>query len=327
MQTFDPAWDSPRQSGAEPSPPGDALSRAPLSELPARELASLFSFSQQIVSALSHPARAGQLFGTIAEGIARIAGPASAAVCLLEEDALRVRTGTGLLADWEGEWLPLEGSFEGAAVLSRAPQVTPDLASDPRAYLARERGVTVGPALALPLTAGDLAVGAVLLARAPGAPPFAPEEVERLRPAERMIAAAVENSRAFERARRSRERLLAWRGETEARARLAGCEHAGRAGDSPGEEAAEAVTSVKQVLRAVRHEVNNPLAVILGEIQLLSRADPLSQGDGLRGIVETIRKEAHRLQTFTRRLAALESMPGDPTVDERGILEFPDDGD
>ncbi|HEX2092907.1 MAG TPA: histidine kinase dimerization/phospho-acceptor domain-containing protein, partial [Longimicrobiaceae bacterium] len=84
-------------------------------------------------------------------------------------------------------------------------------------------------------------------------------------------------------------------------------------------------TPARQIIRALRHEINNPLAVILGQAQLLGRED-LVQGDPvLRGSIATIQEEGQRILELTRRLAALEQTGREPQVAQGGGITIPEE--
>ncbi|HEU0052431.1 MAG TPA: histidine kinase dimerization/phospho-acceptor domain-containing protein, partial [Longimicrobium sp.] len=83
----------------------------------------------------------------------------------------------------------------------------------------------------------------------------------------------------------------------------------------------------RQLLRALRHELNNPLAAVLGYAQLLE-ADPAVRGfphvhQSVRAIVD----ESRRMNALTGRLAVLETSDDARLLDERGFLRLPRDGD
>jgi signal transduction histidine kinase len=67
-----------------------------------------------------------------------------------------------------GRHIPVAGSTSGAAFLDQVPRSVPTLEFDPFA----DPGVELGPALVLPLRAGDVVLGVLVAARRAGAPPF-----------------------------------------------------------------------------------------------------------------------------------------------------------
>ena len=295
----------PREPGREPaSARGPTAPGASIGSLPVHRVAALFELQTTLLQALGRPAERERLFRLIAERAALLLD-ASAIVCTVEPegDALLARVGTGALAAQEGTLLPLEGSFEGMAASAGASARTAALRADPRAYLADERELPAGPALAVALPgAGVGAVGVLLLAREAGEPEFSAEDETCALLAAPAVGGALEGAAAYARARGSRAALERWRA-----ARGAGSE-AGR-----------------QLLRALRHELNNPLAAVLGHVQLLE-ADAAVRGlPHVAQSVRAIREEGERIESLTRRLAALEASGDARLLDDEGFLRLPPD--
>jgi PAS domain-containing protein len=88
---------------------------------------------------------------------------------------------------------------------------------------------------------------------------------------------------------------------------------------------AEAAT---QVVRGLRHEINNPLAVVLGQAQLLRRESAVRDDPLLAPAVDAIYQESTRIQALVQRLGALEAgaLP-EPILRPRGGLNLPHDPD
>lgn len=283
----------PDRSG--PGSPSGAPELPPA--LPEPRARALLAFHSALLDALARPAEQGRLFRVIAREAAALAG-ASCAVFTLEADdgVLRGRAGAGALAAQEGELLPVEGSLEGQAVRSGEPARTADLRGDPRGYRGAERGLPGGPALAVPLAGANGVAGVLLFARVPGDDPFGAEDEACARRAAEAAAAAVEGALAFERARGSAAALERWRADR-----------------------AAAAEGGRRLLRALRHELNNPLAAVLGHAQLLE-ADPAVRAlPHVLPSVHAIRDEARRIDRFTRRLAELESSDDPRLLDDDGL--------
>jgi|GEM_PF-2830436 len=419
--------ESARQRGSVSSEPPAPAVFSP------EELSAVLTAFRRISEAVTRPAERERLFRTIAEEAAALLAPADAIVFTPDEgDVLRARVGTGALARHEGEFLPLEGSLEGRALLTGEPQRTADLAADPHAYRPVERGLSAGPAIALPVRAAGRPAGVVLVNRPAGAPAFEARDAERLAMLGDAAGAALENARAFEAARASRADLEAWRRERELRAwieRYAAAARESRTavfdwepcsdrllwgdtlepavGYSPAEYAptmeglldrvhpedrdrarvdvdaarrgaalrsrlrllhrngayrlfllhappsdsgdgsrrtvAGAVEDLteegwsvagpggedgavaRQVIRALRHEINNPLAVILGQVQLLERESVVQTDPVLRHSLDTIQAEGQRILELTRRLAAMEQAGKIPEVSTLGGFDLPEE--
>src|SRR5205807_7342808 len=71
-------------------------------------------------------------------------------------------------ATMTGRRIPIEGSTAGAVLRDHVPRSVPNLGFDFSAGL----GVRFGPALVLPLRAGEAVFGVLLVVRAPGGTPF-----------------------------------------------------------------------------------------------------------------------------------------------------------
>lgn len=89
------------------------------------------------------------------------------------------------------------------------------------------------------------------------------------------------------------------------------------------ERSADAEAPARQVIRALRHEINNPLAVILGQVQLLGRESIVQNDPVLQHSIGTIHEEGQRILEMTRRLAAMEQSGRLPEINEQGGFALP----
>lgn len=104
-----------------------------------------------------------------------IALPEDSEASLSETSALTVSVCAGLDADRiSGKRIPIEGSTAGAVFRDHVPRSVPSLAFDVVAGLA----VEFGPALALPLRAGEAISGVLITVRRPGAQPFEDHQLQ-----------------------------------------------------------------------------------------------------------------------------------------------------
>ena len=62
------------------------------------------------------------------------------------------------------------------------------------------------------------------------------------------------------------------------------------------------------IVRALRHQINNPLAAVIGRAQLLIREERVQQDPMLRQAVETILFESERIGRFVRQLHSAEAI-------------------
>lgn len=104
-----------------------------------------------------------------------VALPADPDAALAEVDELTVAVCAGLDSDTiTGTKIPISGSTSGAVFADHVPRNVSSLAFD----LAAGLGVEFGPALALPLGAGDSISGVLLVMRAPGSTAFDEHELQ-----------------------------------------------------------------------------------------------------------------------------------------------------
>ncbi len=94
----------------------------------------------------------------------------------------------------------------------------------------------------------------------------------------------------------------------------------------PGSEEAgrgAGTATAERIIHALRHEINNPLAVIMGQAQLLT-SDPAVSGDPSRQqSVSAIFNESQRIDTLIKRLAAVEGSVGELGFHSGGGFQFP----
>lgn len=81
--------------------------------------------------------------------------------------------------------------------------------------------------------------------------------------------------------------------------------------------------AAREIIRALRHEINNPLSVVVGEAQLLRENSLEDLDPALRASVVAICDEGARIKELIRRLGVLEEAPLDSYLDESGGLNFP----
>jgi len=79
---------------------------------------------------------------------------------------------------------------------------------------------------------------------------------------------------------------------------------------SPVEEdqAAAAEANVENIVRALRHQINNPLAAVIGRAQLMIREDMVQREPMLRQSVETILFESERINRFVQQLQNVDGL-------------------
>jgi len=90
-----------------------------------------------------------------------------------------------------------------------------------------------------------------------------------------------------------------------------------------GAAAPERGDAVRELVRGLRHEINNPLAVVMGQAQLLRKEAAVQESAQLRQSVAALYTEAERMQSLLVRLAAFEEFVPDRILNPRGELNLP----
>ncbi len=159
---------------------------------------------------------------------------------------------------------PLDEEFFGA----RRATITTGVALARFAMLPREE---VHVALARPIVVLEEPRAALLVARDEESAPFSEDDRRRLDALARFVEVALSNAQLYDNLKRIQEHLLQ----------------------------SEKLTAMGQLVSGVAHELNNPLATILGTIQLLElRADQ----EALSPLLRRIRDEAERSARIVRAL-------------------------
>ncbi|MET8569513.1 GAF domain-containing sensor histidine kinase [Streptomyces sp. NPDC004783] len=151
--------------------------------------------SAEITHSLMSGAGQGQVLKLIAERAREITGAALAAMStpVQDTDTLTVELAIGQGADaHRGLVLPLEGTLTGEAFASGAPVSSQDVSRDQRVSAGPTRFTGLGPAVAVPIGAGEHIRGVVLLAREAGARDFSDKELDPLKSFAAQAALAME---------------------------------------------------------------------------------------------------------------------------------------
>ncbi|HSU14786.1 GAF domain-containing protein [Longimicrobium sp.] len=288
------AWDAAPLAAAMP---GDDAGPAP-EESPAFAI-----FCGEVADALARPAERKRALVRMAEALAAL-GDASVALYTTGHDGLlQCEVGSGDLAQLEGDLVPVEATLEGEAFQTGQPCATPNLRADPRAYLPIQRALPNAPALAVPLLQPTDRAGVVLLAKHRRDAEFGAPAVATLQLAATLAAGVLRSLDQHERARASRAVIEAWRSA----------------------QARDAVAA-QGILRAVRHELNTPVAVILGNLQLCASADPAEWKLPVPEFWQAIRGGAARLEELSRLLRTLDEAEAPVALDAQGRFILPEAG-
>ena len=274
----------------------------PLPDLPPSRLARLVAALGAVAAAGSHPGRRSRIELAIpVQAAAVLDASATLLSAAAGAEPLRVGAGTGLLADAEGEMIPREGTLAGRALAGTEPVLSPGLSRE--AAHPMERGMEAGPALAVALPAGDCAAVVLLAARPEGAAPFTAAEADALAVLAAAAGPVLEASRRYA-ARREVAAPLPAPAPPPAR---------GKGKGAPPERLPAGL------IGALRHEMNDPLAVLSGEIQLLRR-DGRPSAAQVENTLPALHEASRRLCDLAERLTLLERFPEAGYVNESGGL-------
>jgi signal transduction histidine kinase len=267
-------------SAAASGPDRAEVFRARLAETEDRfvEAALLFEVTAELSGSLD-PA---DVLPRIVDHGARLCGAHSVALEVLDPE-------TGLLsvaAVSGGAPCPASDAVPPATILAgrpMAPGTVVELGGDQAErqsarYAAGNEPERFRTSLAVPLVVDGTAVGALVFCRA-GTGPFEPTAVHRAQELARWAALAIRNARRYTELRRELAELR------EGQTRLV---------------QAEKGAALARLGGGAAHEINNPLAVVVGNAELLLRREPLTPDATER--VERILLAAHRVARVVRQI-------------------------
>jgi len=153
--------------------------------------------------------------------------------------------------------------------------------------------------LGVPMLAEGKAIGVIALQHLDGTAHYDDHDVEVLTLIAGQAAAAIRNARLLAQARD------AYRELSETQAKML---------------EAERLRSITETVGGLNHEVNNPLAAIAGNAQLLLR-DPTALPDGVEEKVRRILEAARRIQSVTAKMANLIRATSMPYPGDHQILD------
>ena len=264
-----------------------AIENAGLHEAAVRrgaELETLLAATRSVMSGLDLQ----EILDRIVAEAHRISGAPHVKILLLDQPAgvLRVGAARGT-AHLPGETLPLDRGLSAHVVRSGEPLYVAQCAEDPRnPKAARDRSLGIQAYLGLPITRGTEILG-VLTFNTTAPKAFSPAELAYLTSFAAQAAIAIENARLFAELHDSYARLQAAQAELVRSEKLRG---------------------LGQMAAGIAHDLNNVLAAILGQVELVKLCGvPLELQDNLRTLETAAADGAQvvrRLQDFARQRAS-----------------------
>ena len=264
-----------------------AIENARLHEAAVRrgaELETLLAATRSVMSGLDLQT----ILDRIVAEAHRISGAPHVKILLLDRPAgvLRVGAARGT-AHRPGETLSLDRGLSAHVVRSGEPLYVAQCAEDPRNLkAARDRSLGMQAYLGLPITRGTEILG-VLTFNTTTPKAFSPAELAYLTSFAAQAAIAIENARLFAELHDSYARLQAAQAELVRSEKLRG---------------------LGQMAAGIAHDLNNVLAAILGQVELVKLGDvPLDLQENLRTLETAAADGAQvvrRLQDFARQRAS-----------------------
>lgn len=199
-----------RGAASIPVPAGTDAFSIPAGAPAERILAVLHRISECV----ARPAELARLLRTFADEIGALLDASATTVTVESGGLLALRVGSGFLAPFEGELLPSQESFCGAALRSSTVLESPELSREQHAYPG-EQELGAGPALAAALGAPSGATGVLLVLRPSGAPSFSDEDRDTLALVAGFAGSALAGAYAFAEARARRAPVDTWRRDRE----------------------------------------------------------------------------------------------------------------
>jgi GAF domain-containing protein/ActR/RegA family two-component response regulator len=262
------------------------------------ELEALLAATHSVMSGLDLQ----EILDRIVAQAQQISGAPHVKVLLLDEPAgvLRVGAARGT-AHTPGEMLPLDRGLSARVARSGEPVYIPQCAEDPQNPLAaRDRGLRIQTYLGLPIKKGAAVLG-VLTFNTTTPKAYSAGELAYLASFADQAAIAIEKARLFAELHDSYARLQAAQAELVRSEKLRG---------------------LGQMAMGIAHDLNNMLAAILGQLELLKlRSLTPEVREGLRTL-ETAASDGaqvvRRLQDFARQRSSSPLVPLDlgPVVQE-----------
>jgi GAF domain-containing protein len=246
-------------------------------------------YLQEIAQAFNSTLDLEQVLTLVMAKTNELLGVEAGSVALLSEDReeLVFRASVGQGADVvRGMRMPASEGIIGWAISHRESLLVPDVAQDPRHYgvMDAKSGVKTRSLLCVPLVAKGTVIGAFEVLNKIGSP-FNDNDLRMAEALALSAATAIENASLFQREKDALEKLKQMQDELVRTQRL---------------------VALGQIGVTVRHEVNNPLTVVLGNADWLLQALNDLEGEPLKAL-EAIRINALRIRDTVNRLGDIQT--------------------
>lgn len=302
---------------------------------PLRQRLSDNSLIAEVGRAVTGTLGLDEVLGLVVRAAEMLLGARGVALGLLApgDTVLSLAATGGCLRGMQGATVPLHGSLLGLAVLEGEVVTSDCVSEDPRAA---HPEVRQGPGVIVPLESRATIHGALLAARAEGAPAISDEDVDALRKLVSYAAIAIDNAKLY---REQTELSRALRQQTE---KLE--EAYGELRDSQERlVVSEKMAALGRLTAGIAHEINSPLGGILNCLLLAQQyageyrdsiGDPEVGPDDHTAIAGDLLNAIQMAESATRKVGQFvrtikgqtrtgddeQRHPFDPAEEIRGIL-------
>jgi signal transduction histidine kinase len=188
----------------------------------------------------------------VREAEALVSGGGAGVSLAVDRDTLRIAAATGLVCEMQGGSIPMDGSLMGLVVATGEAVITENFSEDPRAFC---RNLGYGPAAVVPLVVRGQGIGALFVARPPGAGALLDEDVEAVRSLASYAGIALHNAGLHERLESKAAELQRTNAELQA--------------SQDQLVVSEKMAALGRVTAGIAHEINSPLGGVLNALQLI----------------------------------------------------------
>ncbi len=246
-------------------------------------------YLQEVIQTFNSTLDLEQVLTLVMQQTKDLLGVEAGSVALLSDDkqelVFRASAGEGAEAV-KGTRMPADEGIIGWVISHGEPLLVPEVAKDTRHYalVDAKSGVETRSLLCVPLIAKGEIIGAIeVLNKASG--PFGENDLRMMRALALSAATAIENARLFQREKEALEQLRQMQNELVRTQRMA---------------------ALGEIGVTVRHEVNNPLTVVLGNADWLLQVLDDLEGEEQKAL-EAICANALRIRDIVNKLSDIQS--------------------